>query len=546
MGRPKSDSFAKEGEALRSSFNQEKTLFDKLKAGVHKSRAGSFDEQRLSRMGSGDDLVVDLLDLKTFNHRLEAVAASRKAKRVAFAEELCTTHYVDDLQYPCPLSSMPYNIFRTRRVISYEEEEQLLTLSWDNALPYSSVDFGAAVLQMHSRNMDFLLVGPVKIHHVSCMGISWKSYWAGLASGIMCFAGLDDVDQIFQCPIHKCRVQVLSTTEMRMYEVAGLRDVDELFLKFANAATLHMWFWSIQMASASASFMDPDHFTKRLRRLMRSTPEASVSFVEQLGQSLGFGARKSDAQPDVQLPVTLRNPPPVHPLGPHTPSNSKPAAMRHRILFVRHGEYENHHFKTMDPEKCLTPLGEEQSRATAKYLSSLIDDAGLTYQDVRIVYANVTRSIQTMDFIAKEIDASAGIYETYNPYETSSRQQRVARHEFALLRESAPHGLSASQRYLSRSAKMALALQLLCAPDDMYPITIVVCSSSFIRYCTHQAAYNVGFVLSPGEMNHTIVMGYCSVTQIDVGNDHALYLRGINETTHLAGVRESVTAPPVA
>ncbi|OQR98491.1 hypothetical protein ACHHYP_08579 [Achlya hypogyna] len=542
MGRPKSDSFAKEGEVLRSSLAQDKSLFDKIKAGVHKSRASSFDEQCLSRAGSTE--LADLLDLQTFNHRLEAVAASRKVKHVSFATELEHVAWLDETQYPCPESSIAYNIFRTRRVINYEEEEQLLTLAWDHSLPYSSVDFGAAMVQMYSRNMAYFLVGPVKIHHISCLGISWKPYWAGLASGLMCFANQEDSSQVFQCPIHKCRVQVLGDTELRMYEVAGLREVDELFVKFSNSATMHMWFWAIQVAAASASFMDPDGFTKKLRKHMRGSA-SPPTFVAQLGYSLGIGTKKGDGQPDVSVPVALRNPAPLNPLAT-TPSHSAPATMRHRILFVRHGEYENDHFKTMDAEKCLTPLGERQARATAKYLQELIDDAGLTFRDVRLVYATVTRSIQTMDFIAREIDAAAGVYDTYNPYETPSRQQqRVARHEFALLRESAPHGLSSSQRYVSRSAKMSLALQLLCAADEMFPISIVVCSSSFIRYCVHQAAYNVGFVLSPHEMNHTLVMGHCSVTQVDVGHDNALYLRGISQTTHLSSVDEDVV-PPVA
>ncbi|OQS04290.1 hypothetical protein THRCLA_20916 [Thraustotheca clavata] len=304
---------------------------------------------------------------------------------------------------------------------------------------------------------------------------------------------------------------------------------------------MHMWFWAIQIAAASASFMDPKEFTSRLRKKMDRNSLDSPTLVAQIGQSLGFAAKKTETQPLVSMPIKLINAPPHNPLDPTTPPNRR---MRHRILFVRHGEYENNHFKTLDAEKCLTPLGERQSKATAKYLQHLIEDAGLTYQDVRLVYATVTRSIQTMDFIAKEIDAAAGIYDTYNPYETPSRQNRVARHEFALLRESAPHGLSASQKYTTRSAKMALALQLLCAPDEMFPITIVICSSSFIRYCVHQAAYNIGFISSPNEMNHTIVMGYCSVTQIDVGIDNALYLRGINQTTHLNDLDPIV--PPVA
>ncbi|OQS07726.1 hypothetical protein THRCLA_00278 [Thraustotheca clavata] len=144
MGRPKSESFAKEGEALRASFGQDLSLFDKLKG--HKSRSSSFDEQRLERMGSHEN---DLLDLKAINKRLQPVSK----KHVTFAEELCQVQWEDILQYTCPPTPIAYNIFRTRRVINYEEEEQLLTLSWDHALPYSSVDFGAAQLQMHSRMM---------------------------------------------------------------------------------------------------------------------------------------------------------------------------------------------------------------------------------------------------------------------------------------------------------------------------------------------------------------------------------------------------------
>ncbi|KAF0691780.1 Aste57867_17051 [Aphanomyces stellatus] len=556
MGRnsnARTETYVKEGEVLRASFNSGSgdTLFDMLRKVVPHSRSPSaFDDSAsIFHSGGGSDDDADMYDLKTFDHRSKPRMWNNKTKkRVTFPvadEDLCKVEWVAEFYHKYPETPLPYNLFGTRRDIGYEEEEQLLAPSWSKALPYSSVDFGCFQMQMQTRDQSFFVVGPVQIHHVTCMGLSWKTYWAGLSSGLIVFSCDDEPDQVFSCPIHKCRVQILDDTQLKLYEVAGLRDVDELFVKFPNSATLYMWFWAIQVAAATPLFSDTDGYTKTLRRLraahkkLTKKPPASSSFLSAIGDKLGL-AKPVPEELVLTLPVTLRNPAPRDPLFELSPSRSTAAAptIQRRILFIRHGEFHNVHFKTPDAEKNLTETGEEMARRTGTYIQDLIEEAGLTYEDVQLVYSTVGRTIQTMDLIAKEIDKAAGIYETFNPYETLSKKTRVARHEFALLRESVPHGLSGSKKFLCRSAKMALALQAICAGDALVPITVVICSSSFIRYCVHQAAYGVGFIASRSEMNQSIVIGHCSVTQIDVDSDNALLLRGVNQMSHLAGIAE--------
>ncbi|CAK4076217.1 unnamed protein product [Aphanomyces euteiches] len=557
MGRSsRADSFAKEGETLRASFNSatHDTIFDMLLKVTHAKSPSAFDDPGRPSSFIDSSADYDMYDLMTFNHReplknkmATAFMQKTKKKSVSFAEPVDSVEWVEDLQYKFPETPLPYSLFGTRRDIGYEEEEQLLAPAWSRALPYSAVDFGCFQMQMHSRSehKSFFLTGPVHIHHVTCMGVSWKTYIAGLASGILVFSYEDDAHQVFACPIHKCRIQILDDTQLKLYEVAGLREVDELFLQFANPATLYLWFWAIQVAAATPLYSDPDEYTKALRRLRSkqgaippppSPSSSSNSFWSSLGNKLGLGKPVSGL-PNVTLPIKLQNPKPRNHIYGLSPSHALSAVSR-RILFIRHGDYHNVHFKTADAEKTLTPEGEENARRTGVYLQELIEEAGLTYRDVQLVYSTDTRTIQTMDLIAKEIDKSAGVYETFNPYETQSKKNRVARHEFALLRESVPHGLSPARKFLCRSAKMSLALQAICSSDaTTTPITVVICSSSFIRYCVHQAAYGVGFVSARVEMNQSIVIGHCSVTQIDVDEDNALLLRGVNQLGHLAPPR---------
>ncbi|ETV87783.1 hypothetical protein H257_01240 [Aphanomyces astaci] len=563
MGRnstSRSDSYVKEGEVLRASFNSgshHDTILDKLlKVVPSRSPSGSYDDNDHSRGSVVDSSENEVYDLPTFENRGHLMnnlgrKPERPKKAVTFASELEKVEWVAELQYKCPEKPLPLSLFGTRRVIGYEEEEHLLAPSWSKALPYSAVDFGCYQMQLLTREKAFFVISPVQIHHITCMGVSWKTYWAGLSSGLIVFCYEDDNDQVFACPIHKCRVQVLDDTQLKLFEVAGLREVDELFLKFPNSSTMYMWFWAIQIAAATPLYSDTDAHTKALRRFLAKSPPmippASLSNNLWSNLSSKLGLKKPlPTDPVVTLPFTLRNPTPQdHFRGLSPPSSSSPSSssaaknqsgIQRRLLFIRHAEFNNVHFKTADVEKNITDSGEAAARRTGQFLQDLIEAAGLTYQDVQLVYSTITRTIQTMDIIAKEVDKAAGVYETYNPYDTqSSKVNRVARHELALLRESVPHGLSTSKKFQCRSAKMALALQTICMGEVTYPITVVICSSSFIRYCVHQAAYGVGFIGSRGEMNHSIGIGHCSVTQIDVDQEYALHLRGVNQMAHLAG-----------
>jgi len=433
-----------------------------------------------------------------------------------------------DTYYPTPAAARP--VLPTSSTRRYTIDEVELYFSEDlSRRPVSERDY--AVHKIKGRD-EFLMCGVVEYKKVH-MGIPmWRTCWAELYHGVVMLRKCREksVDKKRKLiPIAKCEIEFLDMKDHYALEIKHLfqGQPKRHVLRFASKGDLFTWWWGIQLASMSP-------VDGRVLHKSMSRPALSPFF---------FLASAENSLENVFFPRAMhRQRAATHPsYGTHKSNESQNSTTSNRVpdrsygvvhlIFVRHGETENMHFRVCDKEKKLTDRGLEQAEETAMFLNAQLEgDRAANEHNVTLIYGGLRRTVET-----------ASKFATAMPWLKN-------KFECSFLEEGAPKSVEIEHRQEYRDAMHKMGFEYVCRFGNgakefqhrkskgrpMLParpaetFKIIVCHASFIQYCVAQCYGVAKDVIQLGAP-----IAHCSLTQIDVMKGDLMEAEFTNRVTHL-------------
>lgn len=494
---------------------------------------------RVTTTASANDAARAQLKVK---HKRDAAPPHKKQrnKHVRFSSE--PPEWLEQLEtyYPTPQDARP--VLPTTSIRRFTIDEVELYFSEDLTLePVSERDY--AVHAIKGRD-EFLACGSVEYRKLH-MGITiWRACWAELYHGVLMLRKYKDKSvekKRTLVPIADCALAFVDFKDHVLavsYQFQG--QPKRRVLRFACASELFLWWWALHIAAMSP--VDGHVLHKSMSRpalsplFFLATAESAAESVffphamlkerpesSRTGRS-GSGSSRPRLAPSHRSDETGKSGAGGAPAAP-----DRSAGVVH-LIFVRHGEAENMHFRVCDREKKLTPRGLEQAEATAQFLQSqLAADRSASDKSVTLIYGGLRRTVET-----------ASALTTAMPWLTH-------KFECSLLDEGAPRAVGPELRQEYRDAMHKIAFESICRWTDAGKAKqpranshgthtrrrrdaykIIVCHASFIQYCVAQCYGVAKEVIQLGAP-----IAHCSLTQIDVMKGDAMEAEYTNRVTHL-------------
>lgn len=446
----------------------------------------------------------------------------RPQQRVHFSEEPeCLPQL--DTYYPTPAAARPVLPTSSTRRFTIDEVE--LYFSEDlSPRPVSERDY--AVHRIKGRD-EFLMCGVVEYRKVHVGIPTWRTCWAELYHGVVMLRkwrekSVDKKRKII--PVAKCELELLDVGDHFLLEIKHLfqGQLKRRVLRFTTKSNLFMWWWAIQLAAMSP-------VDGRILHKSMSRPALSPFF---------FLASAENSMENVFFPRAMRR----QRSGSHPQSSSDESQGSNNgvpdrsygvvhLIFVRHGETENIHFRVCDREKKLTDRGLEQAEQTASFLNSQLKaDRAANEHNTTLIYGGLRRTVETAAKVA------------------AAMPWLKRKFECSFLEEGAPKSVAIEHRQEYRDAMHKMAFEYICRwggdsnkefqrrrgggrPTPTRPtetFKIIVCHASFVQFCVAQCYGVAKEVIQLGAP-----IAHCSLTQIDVMKGDVMEAEFTNRVTHL-------------
>lgn len=447
--------------------------------------------------------------------------ASRPEQRVHFSDEPeCLPQL--DTYYPTPAAARPVLPTSSTRRFTIDEVE--LYFSEDlSRRPVSERDY--AVHRIKGRD-EFLMCGVVEYRKVHVGIPTWRTCWAELYHGVVMLRkwrekSVDKKRKLI--PVAKCELELLDVSDHFLLEIKHLfqGQPKRRVLRFATKGGLFMWWWAIQLAAMSP-------VDGRILHKSMSRPALSPFF---------FLASAEHSMENVFFPRAMRR----QRSGSHPQSSDESQGSSGNVpdrsygivhlIFVRHGETENIHFRVCDREKTLTDRGLEQAEETASFLSSQLKvDRAANEHNTTLIYGGLRRTVETAAKVA------------------AAMPWLKRKFECSFLEEGAPKSVAIEHRQEYRDAMHKMAFEYICRwggdsnkefqrrrsggrptltrPTETFKI--IVCHASFVQFCIAQCYGVAKEVIQLGAP-----IAHCSLTQIDVMKGDLMEAEFTNRVTHL-------------
>lgn len=452
-------------------------------------------------------------------------SSSRPQQHVHFSDEP-EWHSQVDTYYPTPAAARPVLPTSSTRRFTIDEVE--LYFSEDlSRRPVSERDY--AVHRIKGRD-EFLMCGVVEYRKVHVGIPRWRTCWAELYHGVVILRKWREksVDKKRKLvPVAKCELELLDVTDHFSLEIKHLfqGQPKRCVLRFATKSDLFMWWWAIQLAAMSP-------VDGRVLHKSMSRPALSPFF---------FLASAESSLETVFFPRAMRRqrsgsyPQSSSEESQNSSSNNVPDRSYGvvHLIFVRHGETENIHFRVCDREKTLTSRGIEQAEQTASFLSAQLKaDRAANEHNTTLIYGGLRRTVET----AAKVEAAM-------PW-------LKHKYECSFLEEGAPKSVAIEHRQEYRDAMHKMAFEYICrwggdntrefqrrrgggrpAPVTRPPsetFKIIVCHASFVQFCVAQCYGVAKEVIQLGAP-----IAHCSLTQVDVMKGDLMEAECTNRVTHL-------------
>ena len=497
-------------------------------------------------------------------------------KTVHFADEknlpLCSVKTVQTF-YRSPATPVLYHISTTRRALNYEEIESEYSLNdeEENDKLLSSPQEEKVIASSSSATLSRITLVPdaitknaevlalssmLEVQRVTAYGYLkyWKRvycelHWAGVIA-IFKSQSSCGAQQVIVLSKYKANVSDSTTFE---FELRPRNDQD--FFETVRCRTdsrqkMHDW-----IRAVNSSLVFPQGPIEDWVEQLRVQPPIPFDQGDVALKSHGYRTSFSGVVLPRERPSLCR----IH----QSPFSSRSRQTLH-LIFVRHGQSSNMHFRTHDREKRLTLRGKDQSEVTGAFLKQFFQARQVRMVDdlVSIFHSGLSRASETANIIYKHlgktmigkgrVDPSAKMY-------TSS-----------LVSEGIPTGMPVEDRDGYRIARLKMAYQLLCllqfrwehctqtgeicaaSPMDNETVEkeqeefqkmfhpeesdqryrdryrIVVCHARVIHYFVCRA-----LGMDPDTLHGEIAINHCSLTQLSITPQGQIILNGVNQIAHL-------------
>eukprot|EP00758_Cryptobia_borreli_P018209 Tbor_TRINITY_DN6583_c0_g1::TRINITY_DN6583_c0_g1_i1::g.7411::m.7411/K15637/PGAM5; serine/threonine-protein phosphatase PGAM5 len=194
-----------------------------------------------------------------------------------------------------------------------------------------------------------------------------------------------------------------------------------------------------------------------------------------------------------------------------------------QVIFIRHGQYQNEKASVSDSQRNLTPLGEQQSIETGKYLAKIFSASGScsaiegTVSHPKYMYvSNMTRAKQTIDLIT----------DSFPEWKKRLIVDKNLRERFPCNTEP-PNGKKRCDKSDSIAVETAFHKYLHRPPSNESTCDVVVCHANIIRYFLCRA------LQVPPEAWLRFSLPHCSLTSISITGKGHVKVNYVGSAFHL-------------